>query len=240
MGGNQADRVSGPVGADRALGRKGGTVSRRIEDPRSVSSYRDLSSMFQARPRVRVALVSALAILIALAVTGNAIAAKPSGGGGGGKTPPSQVAFTPPLALAGGGAEPSIRNSFDGKEAAYVSAPAGTGSNFWFIDEIKNADGSISFKGNLRKFDMGTGGGDSDITLGNAVDSSSGCAPIAFSGLHNIDLLMNFTTSHSEDCGKGWAPANLFSVQNVGDDRQWMTFDGSKTVFLIFHKVDTS
>jgi hypothetical protein len=188
--------------------------------------------------------MGALALLVGLAVPGNAFAAKPSGGGGGGgggtKTPPSNVAFTPPLGLAGGGAEPSIRNSVDAKEAAYVSAPAGVGSNFWFVDEIKNADGSISFKGNLRKFDKGTGGGDSEISLGNAADPATGCAPIAFSGLHNVDLLFNFTTSYSTNCGKTWAEANLFAVQNVLDDRQWQTFDGRKTNFLIFHKVDTS
>jgi hypothetical protein len=185
--------------------------------------------------------VGAVTLLIALTVTGSAIAAKGGpGGGGGAKPPPSSVAFTSPLALAGGGAEPSIRNSIDAKKAAYVSAPTGLGSNFWFIDEIKNADGSISFKGNLRKFDMGTGGGDSEISVGNKANPSTGCDPIAFSGLHNIDLLTNFTTSHSEDCGQGWASPNLFAVQNILDDRQWQTFDGAKTNFLIFHKVDTS
>ena len=39
----------------------------------------------------------------------------------------------------------------------------------------------------------------------------TGCAPIAFSGLHNVDLLFNFTTSYSTNCGTTWAEANLFA-----------------------------
>jgi hypothetical protein len=198
-----------------------------------------------SRLRMKVALICAVALVVGLGVPGSAFAGKPSSGGGGGggggtKTPPANVAFTPPLPLPGGGAEPSIRNAPDATYAAYISAPTGVGSNFWFVNEIKNADGSLSFKPNLRSFDEGTGGGDSDIAVGNKVDPTTGCDPLVFSGLHNIDLLVNFTTSYSTDCGRGWASPNLFAVQNVGDDRQWMTFDGSKTVFLIFHKVDTS
>jgi hypothetical protein len=185
-----------------------------------------------ARFRMAVASVAAvLPILLGIVAAGPSALAAP--------TPPAP-AFTPPVSLPGGGAEPSIRNSFDGKTAAYVSAPAGTGSNFWYIDQITNSDGSISFKPTLRKFDDGTGGGDSDIAVANSVDPTTGCAPLVFSGLHNIDLLTNFTTSTSNNCGHSWAPPNFFAVQNVLDDRQWMTFDGTKTAFLIYHKVDTS
>jgi hypothetical protein len=184
-----------------------------------------------AVPYAVASVAAVLPILLGIVAAGPSALAAP--------TPPAP-AFTPPVSLPGGGAEPSIRNSFDGKTAAYVSAPAGTGSNFWYIDQITNSDGSISFKPTLRKFDDGTGGGDSDIAVANSVDPTTGCAPLVFSGLHNIDLLTNFTTSTSNNCGHSWAPPNFFAVQNVLDDRQWMTFDGTKTAFLIYHKVDTS
>src|SRR5438874_333826 len=95
--------------------RKGGKVSRGVGQTRSVSGYQASSPLRGVGIRRRVAFMGALALLVGLAVPGNAFAAKPSGGGGGGgggtKTPPSNVAFTPPVGLAGGGAEPSIRNS---------------------------------------------------------------------------------------------------------------------------------
>src|SRR3954447_15170295 len=82
-------------------------------------------------------------------------------------TSPASAAFpqwTPPLGLAGGGAEPSIRNSPDGKRAAYISAPTGLGSNLWYVDEVKNADGSRSLKPSQPfQPDLGTGGGDAEI-----------------------------------------------------------------------------
>src|SRR4051794_28462231 len=74
--------------------------------------------------------------------------------------PPSAAfpEWAPPLGLAGGGAEPSIRNAFDQKHAAYISAPTGLGSNFWYVDEIRNPDGSRSFKPSPpRQPDLGTG-----------------------------------------------------------------------------------
>src|SRR5438067_3978766 len=75
--------------------------------------------------------------------------------------------WSPPLPLAGGGAEPSIRNGRDNKHAAYVSAPTGLGSNFWYVDEIENGDGTFSMKPSPpRQPDIGTGGGDSEISVG--------------------------------------------------------------------------
>ena len=104
-----------------------------------------------------------------------------------------------------------------------------------------NADGSHTFRPSApQQPDAGTGGGDSDITIGNAVDPTTGCATIAYSGLHNIDLLDNFTTASSPDCGHSFSQPNLYATQNTLTDRQWMTFDGAKTDFLIYHKVDTS
>ena len=160
---------------------------------------------------------------------------------GGGDTSASPLAFTAPLTLPGGGAEPSIRNPKDGA-AAYVSAPAVSGSNFWRIDEVTNPDGSTSFKSSARQDpDLGTGGGDSEISVADTIDPATGCAPIAYSGLHNIDLLTNFTTAKSTDCGRTFSnPPMLFGVQNVGVDRQWQTFDGGTVNYLLYHKIDTS
>lgn len=180
--------------------------------------------------------VTSAAVAVAPVSTESALAAKPKPGG-------TTTAWTPPLTLAGGGAEPSIRNALVGNNppAAYISAPSGAGSNFWYVDELVNADGTHTFRGSPpQQPDAGTGGGDSDITVSNAVDPATGCATIAYSGLHNIDLLDNFTTSHSVDCGHSFAAPNLYATQNTATDRQWQTFDGAKTNFLIYHKVDTS
>jgi hypothetical protein len=147
--------------------------------------------------------------------------------------------FSPPMLLAGGGAEPSIRVPEDGRSAAYVSAPSGLGSNFWRITEHQNTDGTKNFvQSAVQQPDLGTGGGDSEISVGN--DAVEGCDPIAYSGLHNIDLLDNFTVATSADCGKTFALANPYGTQNTLTDRQWQAFDGKKTNFLIYHKVDTS
>ena len=152
------------------------------------------------------------------------------------------AAWTPPLSLASGGAEPSIRNAPAGQKdpaAAYISAPAGLGSNFWRVDEVTNADGSRSLKGSPpAQPDFGTGGGDSEISVGQ-VDPATGCSTIAYSGLHNIDLLDNFTVARSRDCGRSFDLLNPYATQNTLTDRQWQTFDGVKTNHLIYHKVDT-
>src|SRR5262249_12451814 len=83
-----------------------------------------------------------------------------------------------------------------------------------------------------------TGGGDSEISLGR-IDPATGCSTIAFSGLHNIDVLDNFTVTQSLDCGRSFGLANVYATQNTLDDRQWQTFDGVKTNHLTYHKVDT-
>jgi hypothetical protein len=154
-------------------------------------------------------------------------------------------AWTPPLALPGGGAEPSIRaprftnRTVNGTPAAYITAPAAANSNFWRVDEAVNPDGSHKFvSGPAVNFDGGTGGGDADLSVADSV-GTNGCAPVAVSGLHNNDAFANFTTAVSTDCGKTFSGPNLFAVQNVADDRQWQTFDGASTNFLIYHKVDT-
>ena len=151
-------------------------------------------------------------------------------------------AWTPPLTL-GAGAEPSIRTLPAGspdQQAAVVSAPAGTGSNFWYVDEYRNADGSYRLKGSApQQPDLGTGGGDSEISVGQ-LPAGGKCPAIAYSGLHNIDLLDNFTTARSDTCGESFTnPPNLYATQNTATDRQWQTFDGVKTNHLIYHKVDT-
>ena len=148
--------------------------------------------------------------------------------------------WSPPLSLAGGGAEPSIRVAPDGRSAAYVSAPGGLGSNFWRIDAVPGADGTYRMQSSkVQQPDLGTGGGDSEISVGDTVDPATGCAPIAYSGLHNIDLLNNFTTATSSDCGKTFSLPNLLATQNTLTDRQWQVFDGAKTNHLLYHKVDT-
>ena len=151
--------------------------------------------------------------------------------------------FSRPMILAGGGAEPSIRVPADGKSAAYVSAPTGLGSNFWRITKKHNADGSWTYQqGPVMQPDFGTGGGDSEISVGDLTQEAppaNGCLPIAYSGLHNIDLLDNFTVATSTDCGKSFALANPFATQNTLTDRQWQVFDGAKTNFLIYHLVST-
>jgi hypothetical protein len=153
------------------------------------------------------------------------------------------VTFSRPMILAGGGAEPSIRVPADGKSAAYVSAPTGLGSNFWRITKKHNADGTWTFKqGPVMQPDFGTGGGDSEISVGDLTQEAppaNGCLPIAYSGLHNIDALDNFTTATSTDCGKSFNLANPFATQNTLTDRQWQVFDGAKTNFLIYHLVST-
>jgi hypothetical protein len=156
-------------------------------------------------------------------------------------TTPAYPAWTTPLPLAGGGAEPSIRNASDGRRAAYISAPTGLGSNFWYVDEVHNPDGTVTFKPSPpRQPDLGTGGGDSEISISDRPDPRTGCDVIAYSGLHNIDTFDNFTTATSHDCGAGFSAPNLFATQNTLTDRQWQTFDGARTNFLIFHKVDLS
>jgi len=157
-------------------------------------------------------------------------------------TTTSAASFSRPMILAGGGAEPSIRVPADGKSAAYVSAPTGLGSNFWRITKSKHADGSVTYKqGPVMQPDFGTGGGDSEISVGDLGNTppANGCLPIAYSGLHNIDALDNFTTATSTDCGKSFALANPFATQNTLTDRQWQVFDGAKTNFLIYHLVST-
>ena len=150
--------------------------------------------------------------------------------------------FSRPMILAGGGAEPSIRVPADGRSVAYVSAPTGLGSNFWRITRKRWPDGSISFvQSAVQQPDAGTGGGDSEISVGDVTQATPAhsCAPIAYSGLHNIDLLDNFTVATSTNCGKSFQILNPFATQNTLTDRQWQVFDGTKTNFLIYHLVST-
>ncbi|MBV9098742.1 MAG: hypothetical protein JO079_11860 [Frankiaceae bacterium] len=178
-----------------------------------------------------------VAASIGTLLTAGTLAALPAVAG----SPAPAATFSRPLILAGGGAEPSIRVPSDGKSAAYVSAPSGVGSNFWRITKTRNHDGSVTFNQSpVQQPDLGTGGGDSEISVGDVTQgSSSGCAPIAYTGLHNIDLLDNFPVASSTDCGKTFTLANPYGTQNTLTDRQWQVFDGAKTNFLIFHKVDT-
>ncbi|MFN2538527.1 MAG: hypothetical protein ABR549_10310, partial [Mycobacteriales bacterium] len=170
-----------------------------------------------------------------LLVVGGAVTALPARAATG-------ATFSPPMILAGGGAEPSIRVPQDGLSAAYVSAPSGIGSNFWRITDRFNAkDKTHTFvQSPVQQPDLGTGGGDSEISVGNKPMGETRCDPIAYSGLHNIDLLDNFTVAVSTDCGKSFSLANPYGTQNTLTDRQWQAFDGSHTNFLIYHKVDTS
>jgi len=173
-------------------------------------------------------------LALGLLVVGGALCAQPSQAATG-------ASFSAPLLLAGGGAEPSIRVPGDGLSAAYVSAPSGLGSNFWRITDQRNADGSHTFlQSAVQQPDLGTGGGDSEISVGDKPNGETRCDTIAYSGLHNIDLLDNFTVATSTDCGKTFTLANPYATQNTLTDRQWQAFDGSKTNFLIYHKVDTS
>ncbi|MDP9183843.1 MAG: hypothetical protein M3P04_13845 [Actinomycetota bacterium] len=181
-------------------------------------------------PSRRTALLAACAL-----VTGGAVATVPA------RAATTPARFSTPMLLAGGGAEPSIRVPNDGLSAAYVSAPTGLGSNFWRITEQRNKDKSISFvQSPVPQPDLGTGGGDSEISVGTSPAGESRCDTIAYSGLHNIDLLDNFTVAQSTDCGKTFSLANPYGTQNTLTDRQWQAFDGAKTNFLIYHKVDTS
>ncbi|MCA1833743.1 MAG: hypothetical protein ABR548_09090 [Actinomycetota bacterium] len=152
-------------------------------------------------------------------------------------------AWSPPLLLAGGGAEPSIRtpNSAQHGVAAYISAPTGLGSNFWVVHERPKANGTVVLDPTLPvQPDLGTGGGDSEISVSDAPDPATGCDIVAYSGLHNVDIFDNFTTASSSDCGENFSTPLLFGTQNTLTDRQWQTFDGAKTNFLMYHKVDTS
>jgi hypothetical protein len=179
---------------------------------------------------------AAAAVAAALLIAGGATAAFSA------TAAPPAATFTKPMLLAGGGAEPSIRVPKDGLSAAYVSAPTGLGSNFWRITEKKNADGSSTLiQGPVMQPDLGTGGGDSEISVGNArYAEASPCDAISYSGLHNIDLLNNFTVARSIDCGKTFELLNPYGTQNTLTDRQWQAYDGARTNFLIYHKVDTS
>ena len=152
----------------------------------------------------------------------------------------STPAWTPPVKLSGGGAEPSIRIAPDGRTAAYIAAPSSLGSNFWTVGESVDSAGITHFTpSDAQQPDLGTGGGDAEISVGQRIDPTTGCAPIAYSGLHNIDLLDNFTVATSSDCGKTFTLANPYATQNTLTDRQWQTFDGKLTNHLIYHKVDT-
>src|SRR5690242_20184490 len=154
-------------------------------------------------PAPRVVLGAAVAAsLTAAAMVALPATARPS-------TP--AAGFMRPMILAGGGAEPSIRVPADGKSAAYVSAPTGLGSNFWRIVETHNRDHTVTFQqGPVMQPDLGTGGGDSEISVGDVTQQTpaGSCTPIAYSGLHNIDLLDNFTVATSTDCGKTFSLAN--------------------------------
>ncbi|HEU0132573.1 MAG TPA: hypothetical protein VFQ85_16430 [Mycobacteriales bacterium] len=184
---------------------------------------------------MRALLPGTLPVAAAVLVAAGAATLSPSPARG---TP--AATFAPPMILAGGGAEPSIRVPEDGRSAAYVSAPSGLGSNFWRITEKTNPDGTKSFvQSPVQQPDLGTGGGDSEISVGNG-PVNEGCDQIAYTGLHNIDLLDNFTAATSTDCGATFTLANPYATQNTLTDRQWQAFDGKKTNFLIYHKVDTS
>jgi len=153
-----------------------------------------------------------------------------------------QATFSRPMVLAGGGAEPSIKVPADGKSVAYVSAPTGLGSNFWRITQKRRANGDVTFmQSPVQQPDFGTGGGDSDISVADPTQTApaNGCLPVAYSGLHNIDLLDNFTVATSTDCGKSFQLANPFGTENTLTDRQWQVFDGAHTNFLIYHLVST-
>ncbi len=192
------------------------------------------------RPR-RTSLFGSLAIVAASVLLATGMLTSSSFGGPpapGGRPP----AWTPPLTL-GAGAEPSITTLPKGskdQQAAIVSAPTGTGSNFWYIDVVKHPNGTYTMKGSApQQPDLGTGGGDSDISVGQ-LSPTNPCPAIAYTGLHNIDALDNFTAARSDTCGESFTnPPNLYATQNTATDRQWQTFDGRLTNHLIYHKVDT-
>src|SRR4051794_16037427 len=148
------------------------------------------------RPRLLLTVTAAAATALATAVGGPAVAKGGGGGAGGGGAGGGTPAWTPPGYLAGGGAEPSIRNPLGGtpNPAAHISAPPRPGRNLWDVHGQGHANGThTSPPSPPQQPDAGTGGGDSEISVGNAVDPNTGCAMIAYSGLHNIDLLDNFT-----------------------------------------------
>jgi hypothetical protein len=179
-----------------------------------------------------------LAGLVATTLTGGVTVALPALA----HSSPTHAVFSRPMVLAGGGAEPSIKVPADHKSVAYVSAPTGLGSNFWRITENRRANGDVTFaQSPVQQPDLGTGGGDSDISVADPTQNApaNGCLPIAYSGLHNVDLLDNFTVATSTDCGKTFALANPFATQNTLTDRQWQVFDGAHTNFLIYHLVST-
>src|SRR5436190_21021794 len=181
---------------------------------------------------------SILVAAVATSLTAAAMVAMPAAA----RTTTPTATFSRPMILAGGGAEPSIRVPRDGKSAAYVSAPTGLGSNFWRIKKKHNKDGTVTFRqGPVMQPDLGTGGGDSEISVGDLTQDTpaNGCLPVAYSGLHNIDLLDNFTVARSTDCGKSFELLNPFGTQNTLTDRQWQVFDGANTNFLIYHLVST-
>jgi len=182
------------------------------------------------RPLITGALAATLTVAVTVALPAVARPGHP------------HVSFSRPMILAGGGAEPSIRVPADGKSVAYVSAPTGLGSNFWRITKKRFRDGSVEFvQSPVQQPDAGTGGGDSEISVGDLTQASAphSCAPIAYSGLHNVDLLDNFTVATSTNCGKSFSLLNPFATQNTLTDRQWQVFDGAKTNFLIYHLVST-
>jgi len=189
---------------------------------------------------VRIARPHALAVatLPVAAALLAAVPTLPAAAAGTTPDPSTPAGWTTPLHLGGGGGEPSIRVGSDGKAAAYISAPSGLGSNFWSVAEKVNSDGSHTLIGSApQQPDLGTGGGDSEISVGNAPDPKTGCDTIAYSGLHNIDLLDNFTVASSTDCGKTFSLLNPYATQNTLTDRQWQTFDGAKTNHLIYHNI---
>src|SRR5947209_2253388 len=83
--------------------------------------------------------------------------------------------------LVSSGAEPSIRVPSDGKSAAYVSAPSGLGSNFWRITDSYDARSKTHtlLQSPVQQPDLGTGGGDSEISVGNKPAGETGCDTIA-------------------------------------------------------------
>src|SRR5437764_1151379 len=130
-----------------------------------------------------------------------------------GTTTTSYPAWTPPLLLHGGGAEPSIRTSPDQRYAAYISAPAAGGSNFWNVREVKKSDGSVVFKRSpVVDTDLGTGGG-------GIIDAAT------FPSVANTNQVGNIVTDYSHPIAGMTYPVSNDQVHTL-----YATFGGPHDV----------
>src|SRR2546421_8729577 len=185
---------------------------------------------FKLNRRVSIIVLAAALGAAPFAMSGPALAAKPSSGS----------TFNPNLLLQGSTntAEPSIRTDRFGR--SFVIGPTGVpaGCKAWRVTH----DGSAAAY--LGQPDHTAGGGDCDWAIGPQ-ETSPTISPAATDDVlaYSSLTLPNITTGKSDDGGNSFGPPNVYSQQVGGDDRMWMAADpslnslGVANIFMTYHDV---